>query len=182
MQKLTKINSEIKFKTHIIEIQLQSQAWNQKLCDYENLITDIINVTLNSARPGLPVAEVSVVLAGSSLVHQLNSSYRGKDKPTNVLSFPACVPQYLFEETGQPYLLGDIILAFEIVFEEAKAQRKTLWDHTAHLLVHGTLHLLGYDHKNEEEAEKMESLEKNILVRVGIANPYKDRIEGEEKN
>ena len=107
--------------------------------------------------------ELSVVLADDTRVHALNRDYRGKDTPTNVLSFP------MAEATG---LLGDVVLARETLEREALAQGKTFADHTAHMLVHGVLHLLGYDHLDDAEAEDMERREVRALARLGIDNPY----------
>ncbi len=107
-------------------------------------------------------AEVSLLFTGDAQVQQLNHDHRGKNAPTNVLSF----------ETGDPVLLGDIVLAYETVEREAKAQDKTLADHTTHLIVHGALHLLGHDHENDTEANEMENKERQILLGLGIADPY----------
>ncbi|NBX02785.1 MAG: rRNA maturation RNase YbeY [Alphaproteobacteria bacterium] len=104
--------------------------------------------------------EITVVLADDAFVKNLNRDFRGKDKPTNVLSFP-----------GDGHL-GDIVLAFETIEREAKEQQKTFKAHVQHLLVHGTLHLLGHDHIKDAEAEKMEALEIKILKELGVANPY----------
>lgn len=163
-------------KDYLVEIRLQSQVWAHNLSDYESLVPQVINAGLNSVRLEAPLVEVSVVLADNDFVRQLNRGYRGRDKPTNVLSFPASAPQYLIQNTGQPFLLGDIVLAFETVLEEAAAQHKTLWEHTAHLIVHGTLHLLGYDHEDDEGAREMEGLEIEILAKIDITNPYNCRI------
>ncbi len=95
-------------------------------------------------------------------IEALNKYYRGKAKPTNVLSFPS-------DEAGY---LGDIILAFETVLRESSQQNKNFEHHTLHLIVHGLLHLLGYDHEKEKEAQKMEKLEISILAEFGIGNPY----------
>ena len=107
-------------------------------------------------------AEVSVLFTDDDQVRQLNCDHRGKDKPTNVLSF----------ETGDPVLLGDIVLAFETVEREAEEQKKSLVDHTTHLLVHGALHLMGHDHENDTEADEMEDKERRILSGLGISDPY----------
>ncbi len=107
-------------------------------------------------------AEVSVLFTDDDQVRQLNRDHRGKDKPTNVLSF----------ETGDPVLLGDIVLAFETVEREAEEQDKTFRAHTTHLLVHGALHLMGHDHENDTEADEMEDKERRILSGLGISDPY----------
>lgn len=99
----------------------------------------------------------------------LNHTYRGKDKPTNVLSFPFEVPE------GIPLqLLGDLVICADIVKQEAEEQKKALFDHWAHMVVHGCLHLIGFDHINDAEAEEMESLEKKILASIDIADPYRE--------
>lgn len=122
--------------------------------------------------------EISIKFSDNDEVQQLNSSYRGKDKPTNVLSFPL-VPQDLLgslsnSDDGE-ILLGDIIMARGICGDEAKEKSILIADHASHLLVHGVLHLLGYDHETEAEALIMEALEVKALQNLGIANPYADQ-------
>lgn len=112
---------------------------------------------------------VTLLFTSDAEMQVLNRDWRGKDKPTNVLSFPA--PDMPVPE-GEATPLGDIALACETVSREAAEQGKPLADHTAHLIVHGTLHLLGYDHETDGEAEEMESEERKILARLGIADPY----------
>ena len=125
---------------------------------------------IQSAWQGYEPAEVSLVLADDDFVHVLNRDYRGKDSPTNVLSFEnADKPP-----KGQPWLAGDIIVAYQTVLREAKAQNKTFCAHLAHLLIHGTLHLQGYDHLNIKQAQKMEKLETKIMESLGYQDPYKD--------
>lgn len=113
-------------------------------------------------------AEVSVVLADDDFVHILNRDYRGKDCPTNVLSFENAVKP----PKGQPWMAGDIIVAYQTVVREARAQGKSFAAHLAHLLIHGTLHLQGYDHLTSRQAKSMESLEIKIMERLGYDNPY----------
>lgn len=131
-----------------------------------------------------PAAELNVLLADDSFVQSLNRKFRGKDKPTNVLSFPnAPTPAgALYEE---PSSLGDIALAYETVRAEAQAQSKSFDDHLAHLVVHGVLHLLGYDHQDDKDADRMEHREREFLKLFGIADPYAveglDERSGEEK-
>lgn len=114
-------------------------------------------------------AEVCVALSSDEQVAELNGSYRGKPKPTNVLSFPA-VPMLPVE--GEPRFLGDIVLALETLQREAGDLGVPLAHHMQHLVVHGLLHLMGYDHQTEQEAREMEGLEVRILARLGIADPY----------
>lgn len=119
--------------------------------------------------------ELSIVLSTDEEVHQLNSKWRGKDKPTNVLSFPLAEPYELEAAANgdRPELmLGDIVLAHGICSAEAAATDVSFHDHAAHLIVHGTLHLLGYDHEEDRAAVDMEAREVRALGRIGIANPY----------
>ena len=114
-----------------------------------------------------PEAEVSVRIVSAAESAELNLHYRGKEGPTNVLSFPADIPDYV-EST----LLGDMVICAAIVRKEAIEQHKTLEAHWAHMLVHGTLHLLGHDHIKEDEAEAMEALETTILCELNFPPPY----------
>ncbi|MEH6702184.1 rRNA maturation RNase YbeY [Parasphingorhabdus sp.] len=122
--------------------------------------------------------EISVKLSDNAEVQTLNKAYRSKDKPTNVLSFPQIQPDLLETlantDDGEA-LLGDIILAFETCRDEALAKDISLSTHVTHLIVHGTLHLLGYDHENETDAGVMENIEINALATLGIANPYAEQ-------
>jgi probable rRNA maturation factor len=114
--------------------------------------------------------EISLLLTDDAGIRELNRNWRDKDKPTNVLSFPA--PSVPGMPGSRP--LGDIALAFETVKREAENEGKTFEDHVTHLLVHGLLHLLGYDHELEAEAEIMEGLEVKALASLGIADPYRN--------
>ena len=110
-------------------------------------------------------ADLTILLASSRKLRALNHRFRGKDRPTNVLSFPAIAPGYL----------GDIAIAYGVAAAEARREKKPLIDHASHLALHGTLHLLGYDHETAREAEVMETLETRLLARLGIADPYGSR-------
>jgi probable rRNA maturation factor len=114
-------------------------------------------------------AELTVRIVTRDEIRQLNNTYRHKDKPTNVLSFPFETPPGV----DLP-LLGDVVICAAVVVQEAREQGKSLMDHWAHMVVHGVLHLLGYDHITDAEAEEMESLEVEILQQMGIDNPYID--------
>jgi len=118
--------------------------------------------------------ELSVRLAGDEQVRELNAHWRGKDKPTNVLSFPMAETYELeaADEDGPAIMLGDIILAHGVCAAEAGEKGVSVTDHATHLVVHGTLHLLGYDHMAEADAADMEAREARALKRLGIANPY----------
>lgn len=118
----------------------------------------------------LPAAELTVRLVTEQEIQQLNRQYRGKDQPTNVLSFPAELPDHI-----ELPLLGDVIVCSAVVNREAMQQHKTATDHWAHMVVHGCLHLLGYDHIDNAEAEHMEALEIAILASLNIDNPYIER-------
>jgi probable rRNA maturation factor len=122
--------------------------------------------------PGSSPYEVTIVLTDDGEVRDLNRTWRGKDTPTNVLSFPA--GETPVETPGEPSPLGDVVLAGETVVEEAKLKGVSVADHASHLVVHGVLHLLGHDHEHDEAAERMETLETAILARLGIADPYAD--------
>ena len=114
--------------------------------------------------------EVSVRVVSTAEMQQLNSEFRDQDKPTNVLSFPAGDLAGLPDDAARP--LGDIVVCAAVVADEAEQQGKTQRDHWAHMIVHGTLHLLGFDHENDSDAAEMESLEIRVMTDHGLANPY----------
>lgn len=126
--------------------------------------------------PGRAV-EMGIVLADDGLVRRLNRDYRGKDRSTNVLSFALTdnaddpAPETA-ADSAPPLMLGEVYLAYETVAAEAAEQNKTILDHTRHLVVHGVLHLIGYDHQEKAEADTMERLEAAVLDRFGVADPY----------
>jgi probable rRNA maturation factor len=124
-----------------------------------------------AARCDAKRAEVAIVLTDDEAIRCLNRQWRGLDKPTNVLSFPA-----RSRVRGRaPVLLGDIVIAYETTAKEASEEGKSFLHHVSHLAVHGFLHLLGYDHESHDEAETMENLERRILARLGVPDPYAER-------
>jgi probable rRNA maturation factor len=136
-------------------------AWDRALPGAERLVRKAARAAMGRARRSLTVA-----LADDKRVRALNKRDRKKDKATNVLSYPS----------GEKTFLGDVVLARQTVWREARAQKKTPADHLAHLVVHGTLHLLGHDHETSKvDAERMEALERRILAKLGIADPYAAR-------
>jgi probable rRNA maturation factor len=120
--------------------------------------------------------EISVLLTGDDQVRELNAEYRGKRKPTNVLSFPMAEVDDLLKANvaGPELLLGDIIVAHGVCEAEAADKGLSVEQHATHLIVHGTLHLLGYDHQDDADAAEMEAREVRALSRLGIANPYEE--------
>ncbi|MDV3252438.1 rRNA maturation RNase YbeY [Devosia sp. BK] len=137
---------------------------------FDALAERAILAALDGAKPKIKgAAEISVLLTDDEEQRDLNAQYRGKDSSTNVLSFPQIEP------FGPVFgILGDITLARETLIREAEEQGTSLEDHFTHLVVHGFLHILGYDHLEEDEALKMEGLETQILAGLGIADPYAD--------
>ena len=166
-----------------IEVALDAPAWRVQLADPEGLCRRALEAALKRVRPPgwLERAEISILLTDDAAARRLNVAYRGQDRPTNVLSFatfdriPEAAPGHL---PDGPVPLGDVVLAFETVRAEAVAARIPLADHVSHLLVHGCLHLLGYDHGSEADATLMERLEGTILTELGIADPYADESKG----
>ena len=152
-----------------LEIDIEVACDDRGVPD-ESKLRHWIKAALDGADYEYERVEIAVRVANSAEMQSLNAEYRGSDKPTNVLSFPSGAIEGLPPDEGN--VLGDIVVCAPIVAAEAKAQRKTLDDHWAHMLVHGTLHLLGIDHESDAEADKMEALETAILARLGIANPY----------
>lgn len=137
---------------------------------FDALAEEAVLAALAGAKPGIKgAAEISILLTDDAEQRELNAQYRGKDASTNVLSFPQIEP---FEPVIG--ILGDITLARETLIREAEEQGTSLEDHFTHLVVHGFLHILGYDHLDEDEALEMEGLETQILAGLGIADPYAD--------
>jgi probable rRNA maturation factor len=141
----------------------------------------LVRRTIAAAAPARArAAELSVILTSNRAIGALNRQWRGQDKPTNVLSFPAPKPATKRRAKraatrAAPRHLGDIVIAYETAAAEARAERKPFDHHLAHLAVHGFLHLLGYDHESDSEAEAMERRERMILSRLGVPDPYAAR-------
>lgn len=132
----------------------------------------------SSLADAAPLVEIAVRLTDDAEVHTLNRDFRGKDRPTNVLSFPqvqADLLESMSNSDDGEILLGDIVLARETCAREAEEKGISVTDHATHLIVHGTLHLVGYDHMDEASAAAMEALEVKALASLGIANPYADQ-------
>jgi probable rRNA maturation factor len=147
------------------DIAIESDLWRAEP-QAEGCVRDALDAAASRV-PG--DGEVSVLLSDDETVRVLNRQWRGLDKPTNVLSFPAAAPT----SDGVPPLLGDIAIAYETLAREASEEGKPVLHHLAHLVVHGYLHLMGYDHQSESEAEAMESLERDILLGLRIPDPYR---------
>lgn len=145
-----------------LEITVKDARWKQVLPRYRSFCHKVIASVID-----LKNCTVSIVLANDSFVHELNLEYRHIDKPTNVLSFP--MP--FVDVPMRP--MGDIVLSLDTLEKECQEQNKTLPAHLAHLLIHGALHLSGYDHITDEQAMEMETLEKEKMDDLGFENPYK---------
>lgn len=144
------------------DVEIEDAAWTTALPDVEALVLEAADATL--ASEGAVGEGVTLLLTDDETVRGLNVRFRGQDKPTNVLSFPA--PQ------NPERFLGDIALAYGVCAREASEQGKSLKNHLQHLVAHGVLHLLGYDHETDAQAEEMEGLERVVLAGLGISDPY----------
>ncbi len=147
---------------------VEAARWRRRLPAAPAIVRRAARAALAAAGPDRP-AELAIVLVDDRRQRALNRQWRGRDRPTNVLAFPgaAAVP------AGTPLPLGDVVLAIGTIEEEAEAQSKKLADHVTHLAIHGTLHLLGFDHDRPARAKRMETLETKLLAGLGIADPYR---------
>ncbi len=149
-----------------IDVNVAAPAW-RRVDDLEDLAKECVRRSLAASGAALASScEVSVTFCDDETIRALNAEWRGKDQPTNVLSFPT--PGALERKP----LLGDVIIAFETVSREAEEQGKLLRAHAAHMVAHGFLHLIGYDHETAAEAERMEALERKIATALGFPDPY----------
>lgn len=149
--------------TIAVDVMVESALWNDVPEAETILRRALVAAAVETADSH---AEIAILLTGDSEIRELNRRWRGQDKPTNVLSFPSGTAG---RAAGH---LGDIVIAYETLAREAAAENKPFAHHLAHLAIHGYLHLLGYDHITNSEAEKMERLEAGLLRRLGIPDPY----------
>lgn len=153
---------------HTIDLQIACQETQiPSLAQFQLWITSALAEVSSDTSQDF---ELTIRLVNNEESQQLNHQYRQKDKPTNVLSFPFEVPDGI-----EMNLLGDLVICIDVMKEEAQAQNKALFDHWAHLVIHGCLHLVGFDHISDEEALEMESIEIAILAKLGINNPYTEQ-------
>ena len=147
-----------------IDVLVESGLWKEP-----RVVKSLVRRAVNEAAAAVSTsgAELAIVLTNDSAIRLLNRDWRGTDAATNVLSFPAQ------NAIGEPPLIGDIVLAFETIAREAHDEGKPFAHHVAHLTVHGFLHLNGYDHQRSKDAEEMEQLERKILQRLAIPDPYR---------
>ena len=149
-----------------IDVIVRSPRW-RKRPTAKTIVRRAILAAANAV--STPPAELAILLSDDSAIRTLNRDWRGKDAPTNVLSFPAA---RLGKTTAATPYIGDIVIAYQTTAREALAEGKPFDHHLAHLAVHGFLHLLGYDHDNDRDAQNMERLERAILLRIAIPDPY----------
>jgi probable rRNA maturation factor len=149
----------------MIEVLVRDRAWSAAIPGARRLVRSAAVAACGGK------TRLTVVLADDEAVSALNKGFRGHPAATNVLAFPAA--------PNPEHHLGDVVLAFGVCAGEAERQRKTLADHMRHLVIHGVLHLMGYDHRSDDEARRMEAIETDLLGRLGIDDPYKSQIEGE---
>ena len=144
-------------------INIENEDWNGKVKNLYSYSLKVVNKCFNVVGQFIKKGmELNLILVDDKFIQKINNDYRGKNKPTNVISF----------ETGDELLLGDIFMSYDTLVREANEQNVSFLDHYTHLLCHGVLHILGYDHITDKEAEEMEALEIQILKEFKIANPY----------
>jgi len=151
-----------------IDLSVEAGDWPSEPA-LQAIVIEATGAALDELGLASAQSELSLVFTDDAHIKTLNAEWRGKDKATNVLSFPAFPA---FPKGKLPPMLGDVVLAYETVLSESVLEHKTFEHHLCHLVVHGFLHLLGYDHETKAEAERMEALERRILARLAIADPY----------
>lgn len=153
-----------------IDIAVEHEQWAVAIPALEELAEGVADACLAEAHPQLADgAELSLLFCDDATIRGLNACWRKQDKATNVLSFPAAS----LDQLGTARLLGDVAIAFETAEREASEEGKPFRDHVAHLIAHGLLHLLGFDHEDEADAERMERTERDSLARLGVPDPYR---------
>jgi probable rRNA maturation factor len=158
----------------VTEVLVVAECW-QAEPEAEAVIQRAIAAAAQMTDAGDGEAELAVMLTDDTGIRTLNLNWRSIDKPTNVLSFPALPPTGAGGPDDAPRMLGDIAIAYETTRREADDEQKPFDHHLSHLAVHGFLHLMGYDHEKDDDAETMETLEQEILAQLGIPDPYADR-------
>jgi probable rRNA maturation factor len=163
-----------RFTLPITEVLVVADCW-QTEPEAEAVIQRAVTAAAEIVNADTGEAEIAVMLTDDAGIRTLNNNWRGIDKPTNVLSFPALPQIGPGGPDDAPRMLGDIAIAYETTRKEADDEQKPFDHHLSHLAVHGFLHLIGYDHEKEDDAEAMEALEQEILAQLGIPDPYADR-------
>jgi len=158
----------------LINLEIQNAIDAQNI-PTESQVNDWIKATLKGAEYPFETIDLTIRIVSRDESQQLNHDYRAKNSPTNVLSFPFEPPEMIPASEFEG-LLGDLAICHDLVIEEAQQQNKKVENHWAHLIIHGVLHLLGYDHIDQTEAEAMEKLEVEILAQFKIADPYFDQV------
>jgi probable rRNA maturation factor len=158
----------------VLEVLVVADCW-QAEPDSEAVIHRAISTAAELVAVDVGDSELAVMLTDDAGIRTLNNNWRGIDKPTNVLSFPALQPTGRRDSADPPRMLGDIAIAYETTRREADEEQKPFDHHLSHLAIHGFLHLIGYDHEKDEQAETMEELEREILSQLGIPDPYAER-------
>jgi len=162
------------FALPVTEVLVVADCW-QSEPDAEAVIHRAIAAAAELTDADIGEAELAVMLTDDAGIRTLNNNWRGIDKPTNVLSFPALPPTGPVGPDDPPRMLGDIAIAYQTTRKEADDEQKPFDQHLSHLAIHGFLHLIGYDHEKDDDAETMEALEQEILAQLGIPDPYADR-------
>jgi probable rRNA maturation factor len=164
------------FSVPMTEVLVVADCW-QTEPEAETIIHRAIATAAEMVDADIGEAELAVMLTDDAGIRTLNSNWRGIDKPTNVLSFPALQPAGPRGPDDAPHMLGDIAIAYETTRKEADDEQKPFDHHLSHLAVHGFLHLIGHDHEKDHDAETMETLEAEILAQLGIPDPYAERMD-----
>jgi probable rRNA maturation factor len=166
-----------------IDVLIQAASWTKALSSAPAVCRRAARAAFSNGAPArlkrkAAAVELSIVLTGDAAIRKLNAAYRKKDKPTNVLSFPAGGARGVGADVDAVggLLLGDVVIAYGTVAREAREARKSLKDHLSHMVVHGVLHLLSYDHETAPDAVTMERLETKILSQLGVTDPYRDTV------